>query len=204
MKNIVLGLLLAFTTFVYADYDEGIDYIALEKPVKTTTGDKIEVRELFWYYCPHCYNLEPVLHTWLKKLPANAEFVQQPAVFSKRWKKGAIFYFVLEELDLLGKLHEPLFSAIHTKNKKFNSKASFIDWVSAFGVDRKKVEKAFKSFAVRIKLNKATLNSTQYKIKGVPVIVVNGKYWTDATHAGTHSRMLEVVDFLIKKESKIE
>ncbi|MDC9714640.1 MAG: thiol:disulfide interchange protein DsbA/DsbL [Gammaproteobacteria bacterium] len=206
MKKILFTLLVAFsslTTFAQ-DYEAGIDYIVLDKPVKTTTGDKIEVRELFWYYCPHCYNLESTLNAWLKKLPANAEFVSQPAVFSKRWKKGAIFYFVLEELDLLGKLHGPLFSAIHTKNKNFNSKENFIDWVVSFGISREKVEKAFNSFTVRIKLNKATLNSTQYKIMGVPVIVVNGKYWTDATHAGSHTDMLKVVDFLIKKESKLE
>ncbi|MBA5248899.1 MAG: thiol:disulfide interchange protein DsbA/DsbL, partial [Gammaproteobacteria bacterium] len=90
MKKILLALLMTISVYAQADdYDEGIDYIALAKPVKTITGDKIEVRELFWYYCPHCYNLEPILHAWLKKLPANAEFVQQPAVFSKRWKKGA-------------------------------------------------------------------------------------------------------------------
>jgi thiol:disulfide interchange protein DsbA len=46
-----------------------IDYIVLKKPVKTVTGDKVEVRELFWYYCPHCYGLEPTLNAWLKKLP---------------------------------------------------------------------------------------------------------------------------------------
>ncbi|WXU00401.1 MAG: Thiol:disulfide interchange protein DsbA [Catillopecten margaritatus gill symbiont] len=203
MKKILLTLLFIFSTHTQAsDYDAGIDYVVFDKPIKTTTGDKIEVRELFWYYCPHCYNLEPALQAWLKKLPANAEFVQQPAVFSKRWKKGAVFYFVLEELNLLDKLHERLFEAIHAKNKRFHTKESFIDWVVSFGVDKEKVEKTFNSFAVRVKLNKSTLKSKQYKVQGVPVIVVNGKYWTDSTHAGSSDRMLEVVDFLIKKESK--
>jgi thiol-disulfide isomerase/thioredoxin len=64
------------------------------------TGDKVVVRELFWYYCPHCYGLEPTLNAWLKKLPDNAEFIRQPAVFSDRWVGGAIFYYVLEDLDL--------------------------------------------------------------------------------------------------------
>jgi len=205
MKTILLTLLFIFSTYTQADdYDAGIDYIVLEKPVKTTTGDKVEVRELFWYYCPHCYNLEPTLNAWVKKLPANAQFIRQPAMYSDRWAKGAIFYFVLEKLNLLDKLHEPLFDAIHKKKNSFKSKASFIDWVANFGVDKAKIEKAFGSFSVRVKTNKAKLNTKKYNLEGVPAIVVNGKYWTDATHAGDHNRMLEVVDFLIKKESKLE
>ena len=204
MKTILFTLFITFSSFVLAvdDYDEGIDYIALNKPVSTVTGDKVEVRELFWYYCPHCYNLEPTLNAWVKKLPANAQFVRQPAMYSDRWSSGAVFYFVLEELNLLDKLHGPLFEAIHAKKEKFKSKASFIDWVASFGVDKAKVEKAFGSFGVRIKTNKAKLNTRKYHLKGVPAIVVNGKYWTDSTHAGTPERMLKVVDFLIKEESK--
>lgn len=205
MKNTLFALLVTFSSLAFADnYDEGIDYVALDKPVKTATGNKIEVRELFWYYCPHCYNLEPILKAWVKKLPANAQFIRQPAMYSDRWAKGAIFYFVLEELNLLHKLHEPLFDAIHSKKKNFKSKSSFVDWVASFGIDKAKVEKAFNSFTVRVKTNKAKLNTQQYHLKGVPAIVINGKYWTDTTHAGTHSRMLEVVDFLIKKASKVE
>ena len=204
MKKILVILLFVFNTSAYADYEAGIDYIVLDKPVKTVTNDKVEVRELFWYYCPHCYNLEPILNAWLKKLPNNAEFIRQPAVFSDRWAKGAIFYYVLEELNLLDKLHEPLFNSIHDKNKNFNSEDDFVNWVASFGIDKDKVAKEFNSFSVKIKINKSKLNTLKYKTTGVPVIVVNGKYWTDATHAGSHNEMLKIVDFLIKKESKVE
>ncbi len=202
MNKILLVLLLTLSIFAHADYEAGVDYVVLDKPVKTVTGDKVEVRELFWYYCPHCYNLEPMLSAWTKKLPSNAQFLRQPAMFSERWLNGAIFYFVLEELNLLDKLHSVLFEAIHQRNKRFNSKDSFIDWVASFGVEARSVEKAFDSFSVRVKTNKAKINTTKYQVKGVPVIVVNGKYWTDAAHAGSHVEMLNVVDYLIKQESK--
>jgi len=205
MKKILFVLFVAFSSFVFAeDYEADIDYVVLDKPVKTTTGDKIEVRELFWYYCSHCYNLEPLMNAWLKTKPDNVEFVRQPAVYSQRWLNEAIFYFVLEELDLVEKLHEPLFNAIHVQKKKFNSKQSFIDWVASFGVETGKVEKAFDAFSVRIKVNKSKLSTLKYKINGVPTVIVNGKYLTDATHAGSHIDMLKVIDFLIKKESKLE
>jgi thiol:disulfide interchange protein DsbA len=211
MKKKLIILLFVFNAAAYADYEAGMDYIVLEKPVQTVTGDKVEVRELFWYYCSHCYNLEPTLNAWLKKLPNNAEFIRQPAVFLRqpavlpdRWVEGAIFYYVLESLDLLDKLHGPLFNAIHNKNRNFNSEDEFVNWVANFGIDKDKVAKAFNSFGVKIKVNKSKLNTFKYKMKGVPVIVVNGKYWTDATRAGSHHEMLKVVDFLIKKESKVE
>ncbi len=205
MKKILFALLITFSSFAFSqDYEAGIDYIVLDNPVKTTTGDKIEVRELFWYYCTHCYNLEPLMNSWLKTKPSNVEFVFQPAMFSKRWLNGAIFYFVLEELNLVEKLHEVLFDAIHEKNRRFNSKESFVDWVASFGIDKNKVEKAFDSFSVKIKVNKSKLNTLKYNITGVPVMIINGKYLTDATHAGSHTDMLKVVDFLIKKESKLE
>ncbi|CAC9456985.1 Periplasmic thiol:disulfide interchange protein DsbA [uncultured Gammaproteobacteria bacterium] len=206
MKKILIILLFVFNTSAYADYEAGIDYIVLKKPVKTVTGDKVEVRELFWYYCPHCYGLEPTLNAWLKKLPDNAEFIRQPAVFSGRWVEGAIFYYVLEDLDLLDKFHGPLFDAIHDKKNKKNKnkKFDFVNWITSFGIDKDKVTKAFNSFSVKVNINKSMLNTPKYKLEGVPAIVVNGKYWTDATHAGSHSEMLKVVDFLIKKASKVE
>lgn len=205
MKKILLTLMLSFAILVQAnDYEAGIDYIVLDKPVKTVTGDKIEVRELFWYYCQHCYNLEPTLNLWLKKLPNNAQFIRQPAVFSNRWMKGATFYFVLEQLNLFDKLHDPLLSAIHQHNQGFNSRSSFVDWVVGFGIDENKVEKAFDSFSVRVKVNKSKVNTLKYQISGVPVIIVNGKYWTDASHSGSYNDMLKVVEYLIKKETKVE
>lgn len=184
------------------DFDAGIEFVVLEKPVKTETGDKVEVRELFWYYCPHCYNLEPTLNDWLKKMPANAEFIRQPAVYADRWEAGAIFYFVLEELGLLEKLHDAVFKAIHEQNKRFNSSQSFINWLVDFGVKKADAQAAFDSFSVKIKFNKAKLNTVKYHTTGVPVIIVNGKYWVDARHAGGIKRLFKVVEYLIAKESK--
>jgi thiol:disulfide interchange protein DsbA len=207
MKNTLFVLLLSLSLFSCTQeqaetYEAGIDYVVLDKAVKTTTGDKIEVRELFWYMCPHCYRLEPLIKNWKQNLPDNVTFIQQPAVFSERWAQGAVFYYVLEELNLTEKLHEVLFDAIHARGKRFNSKESFVNWVASFGVEAKTVETAFDSFSVRIKLNKSTANTLKYNINGVPVIVVNGKYLADATHAGSHEEMLKVVDYLIQQESK--
>jgi thiol:disulfide interchange protein DsbA len=203
IKLILSVLFLSFSTVILAgSYVEGEHYIKLDKPVKTITKDKVEVRELFWYYCPHCFNVEPVLSNWIKTLPSNAEFIRQPAVFSDRWINGAIFYYVLEQLGEVDRLHGKLFDAIHLQKTAFVGQGDFVSWLSDHGIDKSKANNAFKSFSVRVKVNKSKLNTVKYHTSGVPAIVVNGKYWTDASHAGGEFEMFKVVDYLIAKESK--
>ena len=123
MKKIHVFLIACFvsvyTNTAFANFVADEDYLVLEKPIKTVTGDKVEVRELFWYYCPHCFNVEPLVENWLKKIPSSANFVRQPAVFSARWKNGAIFYYVLEQLGEVDRLHGALFDAIHLYQTPF-------------------------------------------------------------------------------------
>ena len=65
---------------------EGGHYEVLSTIQPISTGDKIEVLELFWYRCPHCNSLEVPLQKWLKNgKPENAEYVAFPAVLSSRW-----------------------------------------------------------------------------------------------------------------------
>lgn len=202
LSFVVIYLTTIYANIAIANYVAGEDYVVLDKPVKTETGNKVEVRELFWYYCPHCFNVEPLVENWLKKLPDSAEFIRQPAVFSDRWEDGANFYYVLEQLGEVERLHGALFDAIHVHKIPFIDTEDFIGWLASNGVDKDKANNAFKSFSVRIKLNKSKINTVKYKTSGVPTFVVNGKYWVDAKHAGGEKRLFEVVDYLIQKESQ--
>lgn len=185
-----------------ANYKAGIDYVVLDKPVKTTTGEKVEVRELFWYYCQHCFNIEPLVENWLKSKPNQAQFVRQPAVFSDKWVSGAIYYHVLEQLGEVDKLHNALFNSIHVEKEAFYSSEDFVDWLVERGVDKTKAENAFKSFSVRVKVNKSKLNSNKYKISGVPSFIVAGKYLVDNKHAGSSTQIFDIINYLVKKEAK--
>jgi len=206
MKKILSFVVVCFISFyaslALANFTANQDYVVLDKPVKTVTGDKVEVRELFWYYCPHCFNVEPLVENWLKKLPESAIFIRQPAVFSDRWESGAKYYYVLEQLGEVDRLHGALFDAIHLYKTPFIDNEDFINWLVNNGVDKTKASNALKSFSVRIKVNKSKLNTVKYKTSGVPTFVVNGKYWVDSKHAGGEKRLFEVLDYLIQKESQ--
>lgn len=205
-QKLIIILLILFGGTTYAqNFEEDVHYQTLSKPLATTVDKgKIEVRELFWYYCPHCADLEPFVNRWLKNKGDNVEFVLQPAIFSDRWVKGAVFYYVLEELNLLGTLHNKLFDAIHKDNIKFARKDSFIDWLTLNGVDRKVATKVFSSFHVRTKVNRAILASKATGVSGVPAFIINGRYSTSVREAGSQQAVFEVIDYLVKKSRRTQ
>lgn len=187
-----------------AKYIANKHYIVIKNPVETDTGDKVELRELFWYYCPHCYQSIPYSKLIKQTLNTQTQFVTQPAIFSDKWEHGAWFFYVLEFLNEKERLHEKLFHAIHRDNVNLDSKAKFIKWLELNGVDAEKTKKAYKEYSVAVKINKAKNKSYEYKVNGVPVFIVNGKYWVDTSTAGGFEEMVKVIQYLINEEIKIK
>ena len=198
---IALALFVFFANTSQAEFVAGKNYLVLDKPVETETGDQIEVRELFWYFCPHCFSVHPKLEEWSKTMDSSAQLVLQPAVFPG-WEFGSTFYYVLEELGELERLHSSLYNAIHVQKLNLKTQQDFVTWLSLNGVDEDKANKVFKSFPVKVAVNKAKANTYKYRITGVPVFIVNGKYTVNATSAGSEEKIFEVIDYLIQKEKQ--
>ena len=198
---IALAIFVFFANTSQAEFVAGKNYLVLDKPVETETGDQIEVRELFWYFCPHCFSVHPKLEEWSKTMDSSAQLVLQPAVFPG-WEFGSTFYYVLEELGELERLHSSLYNAIHVQKLNLKTQQDFVTWLSLNGVDKDKANKVFKSFPVKVAVNKAKANTYKYRITGVPVFIVNGKYTVNATSAGSEEKIFEVIDYLIQKEKQ--
>ena len=94
------------------EFIEDVNYYRLSKPLAVQTGDKIEVLELFWYRCPHCYRLEPYLNRWQKNKPEYVEYVRLPAVLTKSWEFDARVFYTFEALGLIESLHEAYFDVV--------------------------------------------------------------------------------------------
>ena len=114
---LLYALLCAPLALYAANFQEGSHYQRLPTPVPTSVEGKVEVVEIFWYGCPHCFRLEPVVDQWLEHKPDNVEFVRIPAVLGPSWELGARAFYVAESLDILDKIHAPLFDAIHVQKK---------------------------------------------------------------------------------------
>lgn len=199
LKTQIIAALFAFAApFALAqEFAEGAYYELLSEAQPVQTGEQIEVVEMFWYRCPHCYSLEPFIERWREEKPENAELVTMPAVVSERWAFDARLYYTLEALGLEQELHGEVFDALHAQRLALDTPEAFADWAAKHGADREAVLAAFDSFTVESKLQFATVMSRNYGISGVPAIIVDGKYRTSVGLAGGQEKLLEVIDFLV-------
>lgn len=181
-------------------FQEGIHYETLAEVQPVSTGDKIEVLELFWYRCPHCNTLEVPLQKWLKNgKPQNAEYVAFPAVLSSRWEPEARAFYTMEALGILKELHGKLFYAIHSEHKSVSTAKALAEWVGEQGFSAQDVLDTYDSFAVNTKVNYAKTMTRKYGIQGVPAVIVDGKYRTSVSQAGDFDTLFEVINFLVAK-----
>jgi len=181
-------------------FTQGQDYVELSNPQPTSTADKIEVVELFWYGCPHCYKLEPYIEEWLVSKPDDVEFVRMPGIASKRWELLAKAYYTAELLGILDKTHNALFEALHKEKRKITNEAALQDFFADYGVSAEEFKSTINSFAMNVKINNAIQMSRRYAITGVPTLVVNGKYRTSMGMAQGSENVIKVVNYLIEQE----
>ena len=203
MKKLILGsmtaMALAFSAqAMAANFVEGKDYTIVQNPGKPTVAGKIEVREFFWYGCPHCFKLEPYMQTWLKKIPKDIYFVRTPAAMNPLWEQGARAYYVSEALGVRKRTHLPLFHLIHAENQQILQKDAFAKFYTKYGVPEAKFNSTYNSFAITAKVAESNKLAQQYQLSGVPAVVVNGKYVVQ----GEDGKVTQVVDYLINKERK--
>ena len=178
-------------------------------PTQPTIGgaDKIEVAEFFWYGCPHCKDFEPFINNWAKSKPANVRFVRIPAMWNRGLALHAQLYYTEEVLVRNGVIEDPVafrktvFQEYHERGNRLNSEALIQSLFARFNVSSEDFERTWKSFEVSQKLRIASDLARRYGIANVPVMVVNGKYRTGAAEAGSFTKLLEVIDELVARES---
>ena len=186
--------------------EAGKTYIELTNAVPVAKPGKIEVVELFWYGCPHCYAFEPVVNPWVEKLPADVNFVRIPAMFGGPWDAHGQLFLTLEAMGVEHKVHNAVFEAIQKEGKRLTDPADMADFLATQGVDKDKFLATFNSFAIKGQINQAKELAKKYEITGVPTMVVNGKYRFDLGTTGGPEKTLNVADQLIAKEraNKVE
>lgn len=177
-------------------------YSILNPPQPTLDGSRVEVIEFFWYGCPHCYSLEPVIARWLEKKPKDVVFKRVPAIFSESWGRSATMFYALEAMGLLDQLHSRIFDAIHKDKILLDHLKTRDDWLVRQGVDIAKYREVEKSFTVAGKVARAKQLTQDYKLESVPTIAVGGKYVTSAEQAGGAGAVFTVVDKLVQLSRK--
>ena len=200
MKKLLSALLfLASFQVLAADPQIGREFDKTLQIIPTDNPSKIEVTEVFWYGCIHCYQMDPLLNDWVKKLPADVTFRRMPGLPQPTWAPMAKAFYAMEDLKLTDKLHGALFDAIN-KEKSLNptNEAAAIDWITKkSGLDKAKVEASFKSFSMNSKLNQASQYFRATGATGVPSLIIDGRFITSSTMAGGNTAALKTADYII-------
>ena len=175
-------------------------YKKLSSPQPTRTGSKIEILEVFWYGCSHCYYFEPTIGKWLEEKADYIEFVRMPGVLGKNWLPHARAFYAAEKLGVLDKIHQPLFDAIHKEKRKIMDKKELKRFFVGQGVNGDDFDQAFHSKEVENSVRYAFTMGQHYELTGVPAVIINGKYGTSASMAGSYNKIIDVVNTLAAKE----
>jgi thiol:disulfide interchange protein DsbA len=201
----ILSLAFSFSGSVNAQgpkIEEGFDYRILPVAQPLETKGKVEVIEFFWYGCPHCYDLEPELNAWLKRQPKDVTFRKVPVAFRDDFMPHSQLFYALESMGKGEAMNEKVMYAMHKENKRLMTENEIADWVASQGIDRNTFLASYRSFAVISKARAARQMADAYRIDGVPTIVMQGRYVTSPSIAGTKAKSIAVMDHLEQKIRK--
>ncbi|HWW80002.1 MAG TPA: thiol:disulfide interchange protein DsbA/DsbL [Steroidobacteraceae bacterium] len=180
------------------------DVLTPAQPTNVSPG-KIEVVEVFWLGCPHCYALEPFVEAWLKNKPAYIEFVRVPVMWGPAHRAHARLFYTLQALnrpdlfekafDTIQQKHEPLIGQSEDETLKLQEA-----FAKDNGITPDDYAKAYNSFTVNSNLQRAEQLTQRYQVQGVPLVVVDGKYSTDVAKAGGPQQLIQIIDDLAASE----
>lgn len=195
----LFALLLSVSASAQALFQEGTHYTTLRQAQPTSTGDKVEVLEVFSYTCIHCYHLAAPLARWEAEKPKDAElrYIHVAWPGAQHYARA---FFALEAMGDLKKVHQPLFESIFGGNKQYRTLEELGDFVATHGVDRTKFIATANSFSANTRLKQAEQAMMRYEIEGTPTVIVAGKYKVQFGTAVPMPKVGEVINFLVEKE----
>jgi protein dithiol oxidoreductase (disulfide-forming) len=180
--------------------EAGVDYHIIDQgQAWQPTKGKIEVVEVFGYWCPHCADFQPLVDAWKKTLPADVQFTYVPSAFSLE-DPYARAYFAAEAARALPKTHNALFDAIH-KEQSLPKRGATIDELGVFfsdkGYPQTTMTRSMQSPAVDAKMKRAYEFAIANRVQYTPTLIINGKYRIEG---GELEDKLRTANALIAKE----
>lgn len=180
-------------------YREGVHYHTLPEPVAVDDPGKIEVTEVFWYGCGHCYHFEPRVLEWSKSTPDDVNFVQIPAMWNSLMESHARAYYVAKQLGIKEDVHQAIYNALNIDRKRLDTAESIAELFAEYGAKKEEVIRLFKSADATTYLKQMDARARAYRITGTPQLIVHGLYRIEANQQVPQTEMFKVADFLVDK-----
>jgi protein dithiol oxidoreductase (disulfide-forming) len=194
-------------------WQDGVNYKRIVPAQPTNVpGGQVEVLEFFWYACPHCYALEPAVQNWLKSKPAYVTFIRVPVEWDEGHRSLARLFYALGAMGKLNDVHSEIFKEIQVNgdpligpdpNNAAAAERTQLSFIKKLGLSEADFEKAYHGdMNVETALQRADELAQRYRVTGVPMFVVNGKYTTDVTMAGGPEKLMSMLSDLAAQEHK--
>ena len=183
-------------------YKSGVHYEIISNPTTVRDSSKVEVIEVFWFGCNHCYALEPYLARWKKDMPQGVNFSKSPATWNEVLKTHARIYYTAKALGIEQQFIPAAFNTIQNEGRSLTGNTELEYFFKGFDIEREKYKSVSKSFGVSNAVDQADKRMKQREITGVSVLIVNGKYRVGASREVRTDQLFDVVNFLIEKEKK--
>ena len=183
-----------------AEIDPSGKYELITPPQPTDTPDKIEVLEVFWYGCPHCFTFLDNMEQYKAGKPDYVAVRHMPAIFRDSWVAHARAFYTAELLGVEDQIRRPLFEAIHLRKQALDSKEELEKFFEKYGVSNDDFNKTYDSFAVETLLRKSQVMQQRYGVRGTPTVIVNGKYRVSGSLAGSRENVIKVIEALVERE----
>ena len=181
-------------------FKAGVHYELLDNPTKVLDPSKIEVTEVFWFGCNHCYALEPYIARWKRDIPLDVTFIKSPATWNDMLKTHARIYYTAKALGIEQQFVPAAFNTIQNEGRMLTGNTELEYYFRGFDVEKDRYKAVSTSFGVRNAVDQADKKMKDWKVTGVPSLVVNGKYKVAASRSVRTDELFDVVDFLIEKE----
>lgn len=181
-------------------FSPGVHYEILDNPTSVRDPSKIEVTEVFWFGCNHCYALEPYIAKWKKDAANDVAFIKSPATWNEMLKTHASIYYTAKALGIEQQFVPAAFNTIQNEGRMLTGNTELEYFFRGFDVEKDKYKAVSSSFGVRNAVEQADKKMKQWQVTGVPSLIVNGKYRVSASRAVRTDELFDVVDFLVAKE----
>ncbi len=177
---------------------EGRDWGPITPPQAGDSPGKIEVLEFFSYGCSHCRDFNPLIMRWEKQLPKDISFRRVPVTFGRAaWSSLARLFYTLEASGQLARLDQAVFDAIHLRKTNLYTEQNVLSWVASQGVNSQTFRDQMNSFAVETRMARGETLARNYKVSGVPLVTVDGRYAVLGNAAKGLPDLLAIADGLI-------
>tara|TARA_Y100000813_G_C24152848_1_gene348032 strand:- start:1270 stop:1899 length:630 start_codon:yes stop_codon:yes gene_type:complete len=204
-KNLLICLFgymfIALSINVQANYQLGKDFGFLSRPLPVKEDGVVDVIEVFWYGCGHCFNLAPVVSRWSKQKDSTVNFQKMPVTWGPVHQLHARLFYTIEALGIGEVGHTAVFKAIHKEGNFLSNEKAIINFLEKLGVEKNDAIKYMNSFSVKQKVKRAIEISKQFKVTATPMFFVDGQYRVEAK--GGSMKMLKVVDYVIELQKPV-